>query len=846
MTKHKQVWIHLGILVSFLIVSCIYFAPVLSGKVVRQGDMEKAAAMSAEQLRVKEATGTCPTWTGSMFSGMPGYQIATPPQKSIFTPLKSILIMRPLGVERNIGVLFLYLLGFYVALLAFGASPWIALIGALAFGLGSYNIIIIEAGHITKAWAMAMMAPTFAGMTLVLRAGQGQHPKRDWLIGGLLFTLAVGLQITFNHIQITFYTILGAVLLGLAYFFFALRQRALRPFLSGVAVLLVGAAFAFGCNTRHLLVNQEYAKYTMRGGSELTITPEDLYHDGEPKSIAATTSGLDRDYAFSWSYGIGETYTLLVPGAYGGGSGERVDHDSESYRAFHQDRMPLYWGDQPFTSGPVYFGAIVVFLFVLGLFVVRGPERWWLLAATLLAIIMSWGRNLMGVNEWLFNHLPLYNKFRTPSMSLVLANVTAVLMAALAIKEVLQSDNESADKRRRLNLGLYLSAGLCCLTILVGLLLSKNFSFSGLSDEQMAAQYGNQWERILDIFVADRRALFVSDSWRSLLLIILSAAALWLYVNRKLKHQAWVLCVVGVLVVFDLWGVDRRYLNEENFVEARRVQLTPAAYDRDLDAAAAANGDQDYRVLNLAVNTFNDSKPSAFHHQIGGYSAAKLRRYQDLIDFYLSRHINTGVLNMLNTRYFVVPDQQQGYAIQRNVAALGNAWFVDTLLVAADANEEILMLDKINPASVAVADPRTYDGVATQYERDSTDYIRLEHAPQANPDYLRYTAQCNKEQLAVFSEIFYAPDWRAYLDGKPVPHFRVNYVLRAMVVPAGNHVIEFKNEAPLMHRIDNITLVISIIFVVLVVGVVVLYVRHRDPSKKQKQETKINYNTSKQ
>ncbi len=823
--RNKNILTHVAIIVLMIVVACVYFSPVLSGKIVRQGDMEKAEAMAYEQRQVAEQTGTVPTWTSSMFSGMPGYQIATPTPKTIFTPLKALLIGRPMGIERNIGILFLYLIGFYVAMLAFGVSPWLALAGALAFGLGSYNIIIVEAGHITKAWAISMIAPIFAGMVMTFRAHQSKRPKGNLIWGFILFTLALGLQITFNHIQITYYTVLGAVILGIVYAVYALREKYFKRFLASVGILLVGCGLAFGGNARLLLATQEYGKYTMRGGSDISVVPDDLYHDGQRKPVETASDGLDIDYAYSWSYGIGETYTLLVPGAYGGGSGERVDEESESYKAFRQKQAPLYWGDQPFTSGPVYFGAIVCFLFILGLFVVKGPERWWLLLATLLAIVMSWGRHFMGFNQFLFDNLPLYNKFRTPSMSLVLANATMVIMAVLASKEILQPVVNENDRRQRLK-ALYWSCGITAGILLLGLMLRGTLSFSGAADRQMAAQYGAQWPMIQDIFLQDRRALFTTDSWRSLLFVVAAAVVLWLAVGGKLKKQVWPVALLAALFVFDLWGVDRRYLNEENFAEAKKVILRPDAYDLDIDRYAAEYGDKDFRVFNVAVNTFNDSKPSAFHHQIGGYSAAKLSRYQDIIDFYLGSHINVNVLNMLNARYFVVPDQQMGYVVQRNVAALGNAWFVDSVLMVPNPNEEILAINGINPATTAIVDmgqDYAQQVVGKRFVRDSNATIAMEHQALYNPDHLTYRTHSDTEQLAVFSEVYYAPDWFAYIDGKPAEYLRVNYILRAMVIPAGDHVIEFRNEAPLMHKLDKVTMAFSILLVVLIAAALVLY-----------------------
>ena len=820
----KKTLIHCGIILVFFLVAGAYMSPAFEGKVIQQGDIMKWKAMAKEQHDFHDKTGEYTTWCSSMFGGMPAYQVTNPPYKSVFNKIKSVLVMDHIGYGGNIGIVFLYMLGFYVALLSLGLSPWLSLLGALAFGLGSYNIIIIEAGHNTKAQAMTMMAPILGSMLLIL-----QRKKYFW--GGLIFAIALGVQIACNHIQITYYTMLIGIILGLVYLVYAIKDKAIKPLLIGVGVMLIGCAFALGANARTLFINQEYVKYTMRGGSEITVSPEDLYKDGEPQSIAAS-EGLDKDYAFMWSYGKGETYTLLVPGAYGGGSGETVGTDSEFYKNFRQKQAPLYWGDQPFTSGPVYFGAIVIFLFILGLFIVKGPERWWILLATILSILMAWGKNLMGFNSFLFDHLPLYNKFRTPSMSLVMANVTMVILGVLALKTVF--DKENPVDKKKLNLGLYVSTGITAGFILLMMALSGNFSFSGASDAQMAAQYGPQWDMIKDVLVKDRKALFMSDSWRSLILILISAVLLWLYINEKIKQSGIIIGVLACLVVFDLWGVDRRYLNDSNFVSEKRIKLKPSQTDQLLDQYAAQFKDEDYRVFDLSVNTFNDSYPSAFHHQIGGYSAAKLRRYQDIIDFYLSRHINMEVLNMLNARYIVTPGQNGQPMVQRNPDALGNAWFISDVKKVNNPNEEILALNDFDPATTAIIDASQFTIHESQITFDSNAVIVMEHQKPYNPDYVVYKSKASKDQLAVFSEVYYAPDWRAYIDGKPAEYFRANYILRAMIVPAGEHKIEFRNEAPLMHKLDRISLICSILFVLAVAGSLVWY--YRKPKKAEKQK----------
>ena len=819
----KNILTHAGIVIIFFLISILFFDKlVTSNKVLNQGDTRNWQGMVKEQKDFLKETGTYTHWNSAMFSGMPTYQITNKPQESIFKA-KEIFDLDWLGWSENIGVLFLYLIGFYVCLVALGVNPWLSLIGALAFGLGSYNIIIIEAGHISKAWALAMVAPIFSGIILTL--------KKKYIFGGILFTFALGFQIAFNHPQITYYTFLSVLILGIVYLIYTIKDKTFKQFGIAICILIVGAIFAVGGNARLLMMNMEYSKYTMRGGSEITVTPESLSGDIE-HSQDKNKVGLNKDYAFAWSYGIGETYTLLVPGSYGGGSNEPVDKSTDTYKSFKIKNAPLYWGDQPFTSGPVYFGAIIVFLFILGLFIVKGPERWWLLGITIMAIILSWGKNLMGVNGFLFDHLPMYNKFRTPSMSLVIANVAMVMMAILALKNIF---DDGIDKKK-LKIALYASTGITCGIILIVLIMSGSFSFAGAVDEQMAAQYGDVWPKMQEIFIQDRQALFTADSWRSIILILLSAATLFFAINFKDKKRtvafATTTAVIALLVIFDLWTVDRRYLNDDSYISKKEAEIKPTNDDKIIDQYAERFGDKDYRVMNLTTSTFNDSRTSAFHHSIGGYHGAKFRRYQDLIDFYMMRELNMNVLNMLNARYFIVPDQQGSSMVQRNPAALGNAWFVDACQLVDDANAEILALNEFNPADTAIIDKRFASYVdGKNLSRDTTSVIEMTHQKPYNPDYLIYSTYTNKEQLAIFSEVYYEPDWKAYIDGQPAEYFRANYILRAMVIPAGQHKIEFINEAPMIKVWDIVSIAFSALLVILIVGAIYLKYRKEKSQK---------------
>lgn len=820
----KQILTHIGIVALLLAVAVVYLSPALGGdKVIRQGDVEHFEAMAYSQKAEKKESGKTPHWNSSMFSGMPGYQITNDPPKQLFHQVTSVLTLRHLGLDRSIGIIFLYLLGFYVALLAFGVSPWLALIGALGFGLGSYNIIIIQAGHITKAWAIGMMAPILGGMTLALRSAVApEMEKRQRTLrvvwGSLLFTLALILQLAFNHIQITFYTAIGCVLLALAYLVEAIRNKRMGSYVMKVGILIVGAALAFGCNVRLLLVSEEYARYTMRGGGELTIGP-----DGQKlEKHNAESGGLDIEYAYRWSYGVGETYTLLVPGALGGSNNEKISTESQYARTFRADRAPLYWGDQPGTSGPVYFGAIVMLLALMGLMVTKGAERWWMLAAALLAILLSWGHNLEGFNTWVFEHVPLYNKFRTPSMALVLANVCLALLAALTLKAIFE---RGEGERKRVNTALYAATGALGVLIMGVMVASGSFGYSGNFDENLARYYGDYSTQASDILRSERAALLKGDSWRSLIFILLAALVLWLYNNGKLKQKAIPMAIIGLLIVVDLWGVDRRYLGEENFADKRQTELRRQQYDYDIDQLATQYGDHDFRVYNLATDPFNDAIPSAFHNQLGGYSPAKLNRYQDLISFHLA-YGNTAVMNMLNMRY-VVQGQGGQARVVRNPEALGNAWFVGEVKAVGSADEEIMALKEFDPARTAVVDTSRWSVGNGRWAVDSMATIKLVPNKPKNSDYVKYESSSATEQLAVFSEIHYEPDWRAYIDGKPAEYIRANYVLRAMVVPAGKHVIEFKNEAPRFNRLERTGLWVSIVTLLAMAATIFLVYRKK-------------------
>lgn len=849
---------HLIAIAVFLVISLIYFSPVLKGLELRQSDMTNATGVGKELADYREATGHGASWTNSLFSGMPSYQIQGPSTNNVFGPISTPLKLW--GFQLDLGVMFLYMLGFYVFAITLGISPWLGIIAGVSFALASYNIIIIEVGHITKAWAMAMMAPIFGGMMLVF--------KKKYLTGIAIFILALGLQINFNHIQITYYTMLAGFILAISYFIFAIKEKQIKTYIISGLILIAGALIAVLPMAAQLKMNSQYVSHTMRGGSEITVKPV-----GDTKT--KNDKGLTIDYAYQWSYGIGESLSVLIPDARGGGGSDQRFEDNAKNRinqiqtvaparqsdpninqVVQQYAGATYWGEQPFTAGTMYFGAIIIFLAFLGLILVKGPERWWLLIATILAFILSWGSNFMAVNEFLFHNLPLYNKFRTPSMALVLANVTLIILAILGLKEFFSKDLDINKKKK----ALYISGGIVGgITLISALVPSLLASFSASGDSVYQDYLGASYIQAL---VDDRKALFVSDAWRSFLFISAAFFALFFFAFDKIKKEYIAVLILGLLIIFDLWGVDKRYLSDQNFVKSQEINIYPTSADNEIFEMVKQNNTNHYRVFNLSVNTFNDATTSYFHPSIGGYHGAKLQRYQDIIDFYflnksyvqndlrdpekLSSNpirqfysayqgqlsANMGVVNMLDTKFFILPTPEGGKAYP-NPEAMGAAWFVPQIDWAKDANEEILKLDNFNPKEVAIIDIRFKDVVKPITSFDSLATIKFEKASDNNPEYAKYTTSSKSDGIMVCSEIYYDEDWKAFIDGKETPYFRANYILRAINVPAGNHVVEFKLESNAFKTFNFISLVGSIL-VVLIVLLAIFY-----PIYNNRKEVKI-------
>ena len=792
---------HIAAVVLFLSLSLIYFYPVVTeDKTLFQSDLSQMVGWGKDAKDYHEQSGEYAFWSNSMFSGMPANYTYTVPFSNIFSYISTVFRLNL--STFHIGILFIYMLGFYIFLISFGCKPLLSVVGAIAYAFTSYNLIIIEVGHVNKGLVMATMAPIIGGIILCYR--------KKYLWGAITTLIFTGINVMWGHQQISYYLLLMIVILAIVYLAYAIKEKTLKDYFISSGILVVVAALALAPSLGSLLTTADYAKDTMRGGSELQNNAE----TGDKKS-----TGLEIDYAFAWSYGKSETMTLLIPNFYGGRSHYNVGENSEYYKALRaigqsnqqakqiSKYAPTYWGDQSSTSSP-YAGAIVCFLFLLGLIIVKGREKWWLLGATILSLILSWGKNFE-LNEFIFYNLPLYNKFRSVSMALVIAEVTMVTLAILALKEIF--DNK--ENRRIYLKPVYISAGITGgLCLLFALLGSSLMSFSGLSDGYN--QNFQQIPNLLTAIISDRKSMLMADSWRSFAFIALAAGALWYYIKNKFK-TTYLIAIIGILIFTDLWVVGKRHLNYDSFVDKiKNEQVIPT----EIDKLILQDNDPNYRVLNMTLSPFQESTTAYFHKSIGGYSPAKLSRYQDILDHYFSNSINPNILNMLNTKYIIFPTQQGQPQVQLNPDALGNVWFVNELKWVDTPNEEIESLKDFNPVQTAYIDKIWQNDLsgweAMQHEEDSTAFIRL--TDYANPGNLFYESSSTKPHLAVFSEVYYKT-WRAYIDGKEVPVVRVNYILRGLEVPAGNHKIEFKCIDDIYLRGAMISKVSSV-----VVGIIIL------------------------
>lgn len=793
-----------GALALFLAVSVVYFAPQFRGEVLPQHDVVQYEGMSHDILETRRATGEDPQWTGGMFGGMPAYliNVAYPTQA-----VKNTVGRVVKALDTPAAFLFFAMTAMWLMLLMTGADPRPAVVPALAYGLSTYFILIIGAGHVTKMWALVYAPLMMGGAWMTLRG--------DLRYGAVLTALAASLEIGANHPQITYYFLLAMGLFWFSEGIAALRERRLRDFGLRTAALAAAGLLAAASNFAPLWYTARHSPDTIRGGSELSAG-------------SGPAEGLDLDYATAWSYGRAETWNLLVPDFMGRDSATSFAPDGEVAAATERiglrgaaQQLPAYWGTQPYTGGPTYLGAAAIFLAVLGLLLAEGRDRWWLAALCAAMILLSWGRNFMGLTEWLFRHLPGYNKFRTVSMALVVVQWAVPLAGGWALVRMWRG----GIPRRKLLGAVAWAAGItggACLALALGGgalfdfgreestqmmtgQLTRIFADNGMQeyiDRGMDVEWG---EAVADAMAGERLGMMRRDAWRSLAMIALAAGAVLLYARRTIGRGL-LTALLGGVMLLDLVPVDLRFLSSEDFVAARRRQILPTAADK----AILSDTDPGFRVLNLTVSPFNDATTSYFHRSVGGYHGAKLARYQDLIDRYLNRG-DEAVLDMLDTRYLIVPGADGAPEALRRGTEYGAAWFVDRVVEVPDAQAEIDALGEVDLRTAAVTSQRIPEaalGREGESDLSATASIAL---TEYRPNYLRYTYSTPREGVAVFSEIWYDKGWTAFVDGEEAPAFRADYVLRAMLLPEGEHTVEWRFRAPGWRWTGAITLAASIV-----------------------------------
>jgi len=813
-----------GVIILFVFLALAYFAPaVFEGRELFQQDVAGASGNASDVYRHMESSGEFSYWTNSLFGGMPMYQIAPSyPSVGIIRGIQDVLTLQwPFCLLPGYSwLLFAMLGGFYLFMRALRVDRIPSVLGAIMWTFSSYFIILITAGHIWKLMTLAFIPPTIAG---IIHSYRGRY-----LLGGAMTALFAALQILSNHVQMSYYFAFLIVFVILGYFVEAVREKKFRPFIFASLVTLFSGLIALGINSSNLYHTYEYGLETTRGGSELTPL---LPADGQ-KQVEANAKGLDKEYITAWSYGKAETFTLLVPNLYGGAS-EYLGNDPEAIESVPAEfkeiigGMNHYWGDQPFTAGPVYVGAFVLFLFVLGVIKVQGPLKWALLGGTIFSITLAWGHNMMWLSDLFIDHVPLYNKFRTVSSILVVAEFTIPALAVLALVQFVREPKAFLEDK----VALYVSLGLTLLPCLVLWLIPQSVLalMSGQEQEMFRQAMGRSQLPVTAIMASlkEVRAGIVSaDALRSAVIIVLSLVPCFLYAQGKLKKVP-LFALLGLITLADLWLVDKRYLHDDLFIpkESVEAQARPVT---DVDKAIAQDTDPHYRVMNLAVNSFNDATTSANHRSVGGYHAAKLRRYQDLIERQLAQQ-NPEIYNMLDTRYFIFADKDRGLMYQRNPDAFGPAWFVDDIHWVASADEEMAGLDSTALRHTALVDKRFSSELqgykAATNSLASTDSLSAPSG-QASVKLLTYTPSMAKYQvttdeprLLVFSEIYYPHGWHLTLDGKKeLPIVRANYVLRAAYIPQGTHELTMTFDPASIHRTELIAEISTGLLVLLLVA----------------------------
>lgn len=811
----------------FIVLTLIYASPVMEGKVINAGDTKSWEGMYQECKEYNDA-GHYSWWTGSMFGGMPNYQIGGGkyPAPAVKVSFRNIA---QLWFPSTLAFILSYFIGYFILLRAFKVNEWLSIVGAIAIALSSYFILIIPAGHNTKAQAMSFLPVIIGGFYLIFQK------KYGW---GIILTMIYSSFTLMLHPQMTYYVFMLIGLLAIAELYIHIRDRRWKDLLVGIAAFALSFGVGLGVQSTAYMINQEYAKETMRGGHSELAKEEDAVNK---------TSGLSLSYITQYSYGIGETATLLIPGARGYASAYNVGTDSKVYEAMVHNGMPkrqaaeyckgmpTYWGGDEGTSGPVYVGAIVCFLFILGLLIVKGPYKWALLAATLFSILLSWGYNFMWFTELFAKYFPMYTKFRAVESILVVAEITIPLLGFLALKEIMDQKKEKTYNKQELLKKIYISAGITAGLCVLALIASYFLNYSWGRDESI---FANWPEWLTSALIAERAAIYRASAFRSLIFVVLGAGLVWLYTSDKLKFGYFVVSL-GVLVLVDMWPIDRKFFNDDNFVSQKQDKNYFAEQPWETDILARAKDNPSYRVYNITnpQGPFNDSRTSYRFKSIGGYHAAKLRRYQDLIDAHIypetnpmlqsirqngnqlllepSERTSYDVLNMLNMKYAVVGNDQP--MVVENPNAFGNAWFVDSVMIANTPNEESEALNSINLRNTLVTDVKFKDFVKDfRPSHDSTAKIQL---TAYAPDYVEYDCNAAQDGLAVFSEVYYPYGWNAYIDGQPVDHFRANYTLRAMNVPAGQHHIRFEFRPATVEKWGKVSVACTYIIYLTILGV---------------------------
>lgn len=786
MTALKKYLPDVLVVIIFAVISFAYFFPAdLDGRILYRHDSSAGRGAGQETAEYHERTGKVSRWSNATFSGMPTYQTA--PSYQSVSVLNQAVKAYHLWLPENVWYVFAYLLGFYILLRAFDFRQSLAALGSIVWAFSSYFFIIIAAGHIWKVMALAYLPPMIAGIVLAYRG--------KYLWGFIVTAIFAAFEVDANHVQMTYYYLFIILFMIIAYLVDAIRKKRMAQFVKATAVCAAGALIGILMNISNLYHTWQYAQESMRGKSELV----------KKDAANQTSSGLDRDYITQWSYGVDETWTLLVPNAKGGASvplaanTEAMKKADPNFMQIYQ-QLGQYWGDQPGTSGPVYVGAFVLMLFILGLFIVKGPIKWALLAATILSILLSWGHNFMPFTNFFLDYIPMYSKFRTVASILVIAEFTIPLLAMMALKKIVDEPELLTKKAKFVYISFGLTGGIALLFALMPTLFFSDFISSQELEafKSIPAEYLSPLESNLRSI---RESIFTADCWRSFWIIVIGTLLLFLYKFKKLKAE-YMVGAIAILCLIDMWQVNKRYLNDEMFVEKSvREQAQPMT---QTDRQILQDKSLDYRVLNLASNTFNENETSYYHKSIGGYHAAKLRRYQELIDAYISPEMQKmmpaiakaggdmtkvngdslfPVLNMLNAKYFIVPLQANQTVAIENPYVYGNAWFVDKVTYVKNANEELDALGKLNLRHEAVADARFQSPLGESKNQDSTSIVKL---TAYEPNQLTYDVRSATGGIVVFSEIFY-PEWTATVDGKPVEIGRVDYVLRALNVDKGHH-----------------------------------------------------------